>query len=81
MAKGKKDAGLSKNARVAMRGKQGQKFWDGKKVKPIAVRSMTGKNVIGVFDEASGSLLMSDNSSGKKDFLTWGSISSLLTNA
>jgi hypothetical protein len=77
----KKDSGLSKNARVAMRGKQGQKFLNGKKVKPIAIRSMNGKNIIGVFDEASGSLLMSDQSCGKKDFISWDSISSSLTNS
>ncbi len=71
---------ISKNARVANRGKLGQKFFNGKKVKPIKV-ILKGKKTMGVFDEASGSLLMSDSSSGNKNFVLWDSISSLLTDS
>ncbi len=72
---------ISKNARVAMRGKNENKFYKGKKVKPIKIRSMTGGGIIGVLDEASGSLLMSDNNSSnnKNSFLSWDSISSEIT--
>ncbi len=73
-------AKISKNARVANRGKLGQKFFKGKKVKPIVIKSMTGKSVVAVFDEASGSLLMSDQSSAQKNnYVTWDSIAGLLT--
>lgn len=72
----KNDKGLSKNARVGTRGKQTVRLYKGAKVEPIQIRFMSGKKtMIGVKDAGNGSLLKDESGS----FLSWNSISSLLT--